>query len=43
VNAAGLPVGLQIIARRHQDHVLFGLAHAFEAARPWQKIAPNYT
>lgn len=43
INEAGLPVGLQVIARRHEDHILFGLCAAFEAAQPWQKIAPNYS
>ncbi len=42
VDADGLPVGLQIVGRRHTDHVLLQLAAAFERAQPWQKIAPNY-
>jgi aspartyl-tRNA(Asn)/glutamyl-tRNA(Gln) amidotransferase subunit A len=41
-DADGLPVGLQIVTRRHEDHVLFQLAAAFEAANPWPKIATNY-
>ncbi len=43
LDADGLPVGLQIVTRRHEDHVLFQLAAAFEQAMPWPKIAPNYT
>ena len=32
---AGLPVGLQIMARRHADDVVLRLARLFEQARPW--------
>lgn len=32
---AGLPVGLQIIARRHHDHVALRLARIMEQTRPW--------
>lgn len=32
---AGLPVGLQIIARRHRDDVLLRLARIFEQVQPW--------
>jgi aspartyl-tRNA(Asn)/glutamyl-tRNA(Gln) amidotransferase subunit A len=38
----GLPVGLQIVTRRHQDHVGLQLAAAFEKAQPWPKIATAY-
>jgi aspartyl-tRNA(Asn)/glutamyl-tRNA(Gln) amidotransferase subunit A len=38
----GLPVGLQIVGRRHEDHVTLQLAAAFEQAKPWPKIARNY-
>jgi len=41
-DADGLPVALQIVGRRHEDHVVLQLARAFERARPWQKIATNY-
>jgi aspartyl-tRNA(Asn)/glutamyl-tRNA(Gln) amidotransferase subunit A len=41
-DADGLPVGLQVVARRHSDHVLFQLARVFEQAHPWPKIATNY-
>jgi aspartyl-tRNA(Asn)/glutamyl-tRNA(Gln) amidotransferase subunit A len=41
-DAQGMPVGLQIITKRHDDHVLFQLAGVFEATSPWTKIAPNY-
>jgi Asp-tRNA(Asn)/Glu-tRNA(Gln) amidotransferase A subunit family amidase len=37
-----MPIGLQIVGRRHADHVVMQLARAFETARPWPKIAPNY-
>jgi aspartyl-tRNA(Asn)/glutamyl-tRNA(Gln) amidotransferase subunit A len=42
-DAEGLPVGLQLVGRRHTDHVLLQLAQAFERAKPWQKIATNYS
>ena len=41
-DADGLPIGLQVVGRRHQDHVLLQLARAFEQAHPWPKIATNY-
>ena len=34
VTGAGLPVGLQIVAARHRDDVVFRAAAAYEAARP---------
>jgi len=36
----GLPVGLQIIARRHHDEVPLRLARILEQARPWPRLAP---
>ena len=36
----GLPVGLQMNARRHQDEVPLRLARIFEQARPWPRHAP---
>lgn len=41
VTADGLPVGLQIIARRHEDEVPLRLARIFEQARPWPRFAPS--
>jgi Asp-tRNA(Asn)/Glu-tRNA(Gln) amidotransferase A subunit family amidase len=38
---SGLPVGLQIIARRHQDAALLRASAAFESARPWASRRPN--
>jgi len=35
LTAAGLPVGLQIMARRHRDDVLLRLARLAERAKPW--------
>jgi len=37
----GLPVGLQIMARRHADEVVFRLARIFEQTRPWPRTAPH--
>ena len=36
----GLPVGLQIMVRRHADEVAVRLARIFEQARPWPRTAP---
>lgn len=41
-DSEGLPVGLQIVGRRHTDHVLLALARAFEQTRPWPQIATRY-
>jgi aspartyl-tRNA(Asn)/glutamyl-tRNA(Gln) amidotransferase subunit A len=38
----GLPVGLQVMARRHADDVVLRLARIFEQARPWPALAPGY-
>lgn len=40
-NSAGLPVGLQIMGRRHEDQVPLRLARLYEAARPWPRLAPT--
>jgi len=36
----GLPVGLQIMGRRHEDHTVLRLARLFEQAAPWPRHAP---
>lgn len=38
----GLPVGLQIVGRRHSDHLLLALVDAFDNVRPWPKIATEF-
>jgi aspartyl-tRNA(Asn)/glutamyl-tRNA(Gln) amidotransferase subunit A len=40
VNSEGLPVGLQVIARRHRDEVPLRLGRIFEQVRPWPRFAP---
>jgi len=37
----GLPVGLQIIGRHHEDALLLDLARIVERERPWPLVAPN--
>ena len=37
---AGLPVGLQLVARPYREEDLFAAAAAFEAARPWATRRP---
>jgi aspartyl-tRNA(Asn)/glutamyl-tRNA(Gln) amidotransferase subunit A len=36
----GLPVGLQIVGRRHGDATVLRAAAAFESLRPWQHLRP---
>lgn len=38
----GLPVGLQVISRRHADEVVLRLARLFEQAHPWPRLAPGF-
>lgn len=33
----GLPVGLQIICRRHDDSAVLAASRAFEQSRPWME------
>lgn len=40
--AAGLPVGLQLTGRWHEDHSLLDLAARLEAARPWAQDWPPH-
>ena len=40
LTSGGLPVGLQVMGRRHADDVVLRLARIFEQARPWPRIAP---
>ena len=37
----GLPVGMQIIGRHHQEELLLDLAAMAERARPWPLVAPG--
>ncbi len=39
----GAPVGLQVVARRHDDALALAAAAALEAARPWPLLAPDPT
>ena len=38
----GLPIGLQVIGRRHHDEVPLRFARLLEIARPWPLHAPGY-
>jgi len=37
----GLPVGMQIVARQHSEHVCLRLARLLEQGRPWPRHAPG--
>jgi aspartyl-tRNA(Asn)/glutamyl-tRNA(Gln) amidotransferase subunit A len=39
LTSEGLPIGLQIIGRRHRDDVVLRLARIYEDARPWPRHA----
>jgi len=41
LSQTGLPIGLQVYARRHEDALLLDLAQIMERARPWPKVVPN--
>jgi aspartyl-tRNA(Asn)/glutamyl-tRNA(Gln) amidotransferase subunit A len=36
----GLPVGLQVVARRHEEELVLGAGAVAEQNRPWAKFAP---
>jgi aspartyl-tRNA(Asn)/glutamyl-tRNA(Gln) amidotransferase subunit A len=38
--AGGLPIGLQVTGRRHQDEIPLRLARVWEQTRPWPRHAP---
>lgn len=37
----GLPIGMQVLARHHEDALLFDVALAVERERPWPLVAPS--
>ncbi len=37
----GLPIGMQVIGRHHEDALLFDVARAVERDRPWPLLAPR--
>ena len=41
LTADGLPVGLQVVCRRHRDDQVLRLARLYEQARPWPRLAPR--
>ncbi len=41
LTADGLPIGMQIMGRRHADDVVLRLMRIFEEARPWPLLAPT--
>jgi aspartyl-tRNA(Asn)/glutamyl-tRNA(Gln) amidotransferase subunit A len=36
----GLPVGVQVVARRHEEPLVLAAGAVMERARPWPKLAP---
>ncbi len=43
LTSEGLPVGLQIVGRRHADETVLALASRFEQAQPWLQSYPGLT
>ncbi len=41
LSSEGLPIGLQVIGRRHHDEVPLRFARLLEVARPWSRHAPG--
>ena len=41
LSGAGLPVGLQVYGRRHEEALLLDLALIAERERPWPKVVPG--
>ena len=39
LTSEGLPIGLQIVGRRHADDVVLRLGRLFERAHPWPRLA----
>jgi Asp-tRNA(Asn)/Glu-tRNA(Gln) amidotransferase A subunit family amidase len=39
----GLPVGMQVLGRHHEDALLLDVALAAERNRPWPLVAPSVT
>ena len=37
----GLPVGMQVLGRHHEDELLFDVALTVERERPWPMVAPS--
>jgi aspartyl-tRNA(Asn)/glutamyl-tRNA(Gln) amidotransferase subunit A len=37
----GLPCGLQIVAPRHREDLIFQVSYAYEQARPWDHVWPK--
>jgi len=40
LSSEGLPIGLQIMGRRHDDHTVLRLARLLEEMQPWPRHAP---
>jgi Asp-tRNA(Asn)/Glu-tRNA(Gln) amidotransferase A subunit family amidase len=38
-DATGVPVGAQIVGRTYEDHIVFRIGAAVEAALPWPHVA----
>ena len=41
LSAAGLPIGMQVYGKRHQEALLLDLALIAERERPWPKVVPG--
>jgi Asp-tRNA(Asn)/Glu-tRNA(Gln) amidotransferase A subunit family amidase len=41
LSAAGLPIGMQVYGKRHQEALLLDLALIAERERPWPRVVPG--
>ncbi len=39
----GLPIGMQVVGRRHSEQMILRIAHAYEQATPWRDMRPPPT
>jgi aspartyl-tRNA(Asn)/glutamyl-tRNA(Gln) amidotransferase subunit A len=41
-NDAGLPLGMQLVGRAHDEACIFAIAQAYERATPWHSAEPTF-
>lgn len=43
LSTGGLPMGMQVVGRRHSEQMILRIAHAYEQATPWRDMRPPPT
>jgi len=41
LSVGGLPIGMQIYTRRHEEALLLDLAQVVEREKPWSNVVPG--